>query len=120
MEAQANAKLGRFEGAERLLARALEIFAGVSDVSALTLITEVTVLLAVAREDRAAAGFLAGAAHRLKADTGVEIGDVRLNQFPQVEAFLSERDEALETAFQEGFASGLDDVIARARALLRS
>jgi predicted ATPase/class 3 adenylate cyclase len=120
MEAQANAKLGRFEEAERLLARALEIFAGVSDVSALTLITEVTVLLAVAREDRAAAGFLAGAAHRLKADTGVEIGDVRLNQFPQVEAFLSERDEALETAFQEGFASGLDDVIARARALLRS
>lgn len=118
MVAQGHAKLGNMKEAKEFLLPALETFAEVSDVSALTLMFEMMVLVALDSDERQTAGYLAGAAHRLKADTGVQIGDVQLNQFPQVIEFIANHGEDEEAAFQEGLAATLDEMVSRSRELL--
>jgi predicted ATPase/class 3 adenylate cyclase len=109
-----------FEGTETSVARrylleSMDIFAAVRDVSALTLIFEVLAVIAVMEGKGTLAASLAGAAHRLKADTGVAIGDVSFNRYPELIEFLEGADEATMAEYEEGDRLGLEEAIALAR-----
>ena len=106
---------GETTDARRYLLKAMDIFAAVLDVSALTLILEMYALVLVKEGDGLRAAQLAGAAHRLKADTGVGIGDVSFNQYPELNEFLNAADEKTEEAYQEGHRLSVEDAIALAR-----
>jgi tetratricopeptide (TPR) repeat protein len=99
-------------------AKTLEIFAKVRDLSALTLLFEAMAALAVVEGAREDAAHFAGAAHRIKSDTGVAIGDVDTNEFEVLREFVDSMDEMGRAYFDEGFNSDLGDVIARVREFL--
>ena len=52
-----------------------------------------------------------GAARRLKLDTGVKIGEVDINRFPEVGEFLDKLDETETDAFQRGLDSTVDEIV---------
>jgi predicted ATPase/class 3 adenylate cyclase len=108
-------KMGETATARRYMLESMEMFAAVSDVSALTLIFELLAVVAVKEGKEALAARLAGAAHQLKADTGVAIGDVSFNEYPDLVAFLDAADEATMALYEEGHQLGLEEVIALAR-----
>jgi predicted ATPase/class 3 adenylate cyclase len=95
--------------------KALEIFAAVRDLSALILICEAVAGLAAVEGARPDGSYFAGAAQRIKTDTGVAIGDVQTNEFRVLSEFLASMDDMDRVYFDEGFNSDLDDVIARVR-----
>lgn len=103
------------EEARRYVLKALDMFTGVLDVSAMTLIFEVLAVVAVVQGEGSRAARLAGAAHRLKADTGVALGDLRFNQYPELVAFLDEASEETMAAYEEGYGLRIEDAIALAR-----
>ena len=105
---------GEPEEARRHLLKSMELFATVLDVSALTLIFEVLAVVSVMEGDGPTAARLGGAAHRLKADTGVAIGDVSFNQYPELNDFLAKADEATMKMYEEGYGLGIDEAIALA------
>jgi predicted ATPase/class 3 adenylate cyclase len=111
MTAYGHHNLGDDQDARQQLLAALEIFAEVTDLSAMTLIFESLALNAVRGGDRRRAALLAGAAHRIKADTGVAITEVEVNRFPEIEALLASEDEALQAAYHEGFEMSLEEVV---------
>lgn len=115
MVAHGHAKENQSDAAEPYLERTLEIFAATTDLSALTLIFEALSLAALRREDRARAARLIGAAHRLKADTGVAITELDVNQFPEMVEFLNQRSDSDETAYQEGYGCTVEETVAYAR-----
>jgi len=118
MVAQGRSKTGDREGTKTALKLALETFAKVVDLSALALIVEMMSLVALDDDDREGALYLAGAAHRIKTDTGVEIGDVQLNQYPEIVELVRDRSEDDEVAFQRGGNATLAEQVAEARRIL--
>jgi tetratricopeptide (TPR) repeat protein len=115
MVAHGYTKENQSDEAEPYLERTLEIFAATTDLSALTLIFEALSLAALRREDRGRAARLIGAAHRLKADTGVAITELDVNQFPEMVEFLNQRSDSDETAYQEGYGNTVEEAVAYAR-----
>lgn len=93
------------------LVRAIEIFAGVKDVSALTLLFANMGVVALRMGDEVAAAKLGGAADRLTADIGVAISEVDMNQFPEFMEFINAGDEVVQAAYAEGRALGLEEAI---------
>jgi predicted ATPase/class 3 adenylate cyclase len=118
MVAHGRSKMGDLAGTRPALRTALETFVSVVDMSALALITEMMSSVALAGGDKDGALFLAGAAHRLKMETGAEIGDVQLNQYPEIVDLVQNRDEQDELAFQRGRAAQLEEVVDEARRIL--
>jgi hypothetical protein len=114
MLAHARFKMGEIESVREPLKNALEIFARVRDISALALILEVIGTLLATESDRAGAAYFAGAASRIKRDTGVAIGDVELNRYPEMVEFLESMDDMDFVRHDEGYSAGLEDVIERA------
>jgi predicted ATPase/class 3 adenylate cyclase len=114
MLAHARFKMGEIETVREPLKNALEIFARVRDISALALILEVVGTLLATESDRAGAAYFAGAASRIKRDTGVAIGDVELNRYPEMVEFLESMDDMDVVRHDEGYSAGLEDVIERA------
>jgi predicted ATPase/class 3 adenylate cyclase len=103
--------LGDTKEARRYLLKAMDMFAGVLDVSALTLIFELLAVVSVMEGDGPTAARLGGAAHRLKADTGVAIGDITFNRYPELLEFLAEPDEPTKIAYEEGHRLSVDEAI---------
>lgn len=120
MLAHSRFKMAETEGVFEPELRALEIFAAVDDLSALVLILELlsALMLSLRQDDRAA--YFAGAAQRIKENTGVAIGDVDLNQYEQMSEFLEGIDLStdLYPHFLEGYNAPLDEVVAAARGTL--
>jgi tetratricopeptide (TPR) repeat protein len=115
MIAHSFAKDHRSEEAELYLERCLDIFAATTDVSALALIFDSLSLAALRRGDRVRAARMAGAGHRLSADTGVNISEVDTNRFPEMVEFLAHRSDAEEAAYQEGYGYTIEEAITYAR-----
>jgi predicted ATPase/class 3 adenylate cyclase len=115
MMAHIRLRKGDFDQVREPAERTLEIFARVRDLSALTLLFEAVAGLAVVEGDRPTAARFAGAAHRIKNDTGVAIGEVDSNEFDALREFLVSMDEMDQAYFDEGFNTDLDVVIARVR-----
>jgi non-specific serine/threonine protein kinase len=115
MLAHSFAKDNRAGEAEPYLERCLEIFAATTDVSALALIFDALSLAALRRGDRVRAARMAGAGHRLSADTGVSISEVDVNQFPEMVEFLAQRSDSDEAAYQEGYGYTVEEAITYAR-----
>jgi hypothetical protein len=109
---------GEYEEGRLALRLASDLFSGVGDLSAMTLILDIASVLALGVGDRRAAAFTAGAAHRLKEDTGVKIEEVDINQWPESVEFLADLSVDEQAAYDEGFVADLPDVIAELRALL--
>lgn len=115
MAAHGYSKQNLPEEAAPYLERCLEVFASTTDVSALTLVFEALSLVALRRGNLARAGRLVGASHRIKADTGVAITEVEINQYPEAKQFLEEMSGADQAAYQEGFGYTIEEAIAYAR-----
>ncbi len=111
MKANAHARIGEAEPARAAVGRAVAIFAGVSDVSALALILEMLGYVLLIEGDHQGAAYYVGAARRLKLDTGVKIGEVDVNRFPEVGEFLDNMDEETTQAFQRGLDSTVDEIV---------
>jgi predicted ATPase/class 3 adenylate cyclase len=111
MLAHSYAKDNRSDEAEPFLERCLEIFAATTDVSALALIFDALSLAALRRGDRVRAARMAGAGHRLSADTGVNISEVDVNQFPEMVEFHAQRSDSDEAAYQEGYGYSVEEAI---------
>lgn len=115
MAAHGYSKQNLPEEAAPYLERCLEVFASTTDVSALTLVFEALSLVALRRGNLARAGRLVGASHRIKADTGVAIAEVEINQYPEAKQFLQKMSDADQAAYQEGFGYTIEEAIAYAR-----
>jgi predicted ATPase/class 3 adenylate cyclase len=115
MIAHSYAKDDKSDEAEPYLERCLEIFAASTDLSALALIFEALALAALRRGDRVRAARMAGAGHRLSADTGVSITEVDINQFAEMVEFLDQRSDSDEAAYQEGYGYTVEEAVAYAR-----
>lgn len=114
MLAHARLKMGQSEEVREPERNALEIFARVRDLSALALILEVVATLLVTEADRSGAAYFAGAASRIRADTGVAIGNVELNRYQEMEEFLETMDGMDLVSHDEGYSADVEDVIDRA------
>ena len=106
---------GRSEEAREELLRALDIFEKVSDTSAMTLIFESLGLHAIRTRDFIKAARLAGAAERLKRETGVAITEVTVNKYEEYEELLHSDDVSVQAAYEEGIEMSLDEVLDLAR-----
>ena len=114
MLAHARFKMGHSEGVREPERNALEIFARVRDFSALALIFEIVATLLLIEDERAGAAYFAGAVGRIKADTGVAIGDVELNRYPEMVEFLETMEGMDLVSYDGGYSADLDEVIDRA------
>ena len=114
MVAHVQFNVGDSESVREPIRNALEVFAQVRDLSALALILEVVATLRVVEGDRRGAAYFAGAASRVKADTGIAIAEVELNRYPEMVEFLESMDEMDLASHVEGFSAALEDVIDRA------
>ncbi|HEU4319235.1 MAG TPA: adenylate/guanylate cyclase domain-containing protein [Acidimicrobiia bacterium] len=118
MVAHGHLKKGEWAEGRVALRLASDLFSGVGDLSALALILDSASVLALALAQRHKAAFLAGAAYRIKFDTGVKIGEVDINQWPEAVEFLSDLDTECQAAYDEGYVADRSDVIVELRELL--
>lgn len=118
MVAFGHLKKGDWSAGQSALRLASDLFSGVGDLSALTLILDAATVLALARGDRRRAAYLAGAARRIKVDTGVKIDEVDINQWSEAVAFLRDLDTDSQAAYDEGYVADQSDVIVELRELL--
>lgn len=100
------------------LAEALAIFAEVEDVSALALIFEFMGVLTFLTGDENRAQYFVGAAQRLKADTGVAIADVDLNQYEELADLEMKRAGEGLALYEEGLNASLEAVAGAALEML--
>mgnify|MGYP002623042571 FL=1 len=112
MIAHGHLKAGRAPEAEPFLLKALQLFAVSTDLSGLILVFESLSYVAFTRGELTRCARLAGAAHRIKADTGISIAEVEQNQFSDLVDFIANRDEVIEAAYQEGWATSVEEVVA--------
>jgi predicted ATPase/class 3 adenylate cyclase len=112
-------KMGNSERAVEPLANALAIFADSSDLSAMALILDVAGMVMMA-DSRETAAYLLGAARHIKSETGIAIGDVDVNQYPEIDVFLAEMDDSEQAAYEEGFNATLEEAVEAARSALNS
>lgn len=115
MLAFAMLRLERNDESQEHSLKALEIFAEVGDLSAMTLILESLGLLAIRNGQPLKAARLLGGGHRIKAETGVNIGDITINQYQEVIEFLEHLDDLTHAAYEEGMNLGLEELLAIAR-----
>lgn len=106
---------GDDEAALHHLLLALDIFEEMLDFSALTLIFESLGVNALRRGDPLRAARLAGAAQRIKEETGVAITEVPMNRYEEIDTLLESMDIAARSAFDEGQEMSLEEVLALAR-----
>jgi tetratricopeptide (TPR) repeat protein len=120
MLAHTNIRRGQPDLALPAIANALDIFAGVGDLSSMPLIMDTVSALLVVYGDREMAAFFAGAQTRIKVDTGIAISDVEVNQYPLMREFNESMDDMDQAAYDEGYNAPLEEVIEKARAALAS
>lgn len=111
-------RLGQVELSKEPERKALEIFARVGDVSALALIFEMVGLIALREDDRPRAAHILGAAHRIKVDTGVALGDVEMNRYEEADEFLHLMDDVHRAYFDEGYNAPREESVEKALATL--
>ena len=97
------------------LVNALDVFAEVHDVSALSLILDLVAAVTWQIGSEMASAFLIGASQRLKMDTGIEIGEVEMNRYPELQAFDARLRGDPTPEYEEGANASLSEVIERAR-----
>ena len=103
------------EKAKEQLLIALDIFEEASDLSAMTLIFESLGLSSIRAGDLIGAARLAGAAERLKRETGVAITEVSVNKYEEYEQLLQSGDRSVIASYEEGQEMSLDEVLSFAR-----
>lgn len=108
-------RLNRDLEAKEELLEALAIFEEVSDLSAMTLIFESLGLNSIRAGDTIRAARLAGAAERLKRETGVAITEVSVNKYEEYEELLRSGDDSVRASYDEGRDMTLDEVLSLAR-----
>lgn len=118
MVAHGHLKKGEWASGRVALRLASDLFSGVGDLSALALILDSASVLALALDKRRKAAFLAGAAYRIKVDTGVKIGEVDISQWDAAVDFLSDLDTECQASYDEGYVADRADVIVELRELL--
>jgi predicted ATPase/class 3 adenylate cyclase len=97
--------------------RALEQFVAVRDTSALVLVLETLAAVAVQLSDRIEAARLHGAADGLRAETGVQIQEIDINRYKELDDITDSKDEVIQAAYAEGLQMSLDEAIEHARAI---
>jgi tetratricopeptide (TPR) repeat protein len=118
MLAFAYAKQDDIDPARDSLRLAADLFSGVGDLSAMALILDSMSAISLKTGDRRRSAYFAGAARRIKFDTGVSIGEVDINEWPESVEFLARLDADDSAALDEGFVADLSDVIAELRRAL--
>lgn len=108
-------KMEEYDSAKAPFAKALSTFATVEDVSALALILEAIGVHTYLTSDVNLAHYFVGAAHRIKRDTGVNLGDVDLNQYEPLAEMEERRSGEALASFEEGYEASLDVVVAAAQ-----
>jgi predicted ATPase/class 3 adenylate cyclase len=115
MQGWAGLRLGDNDLALNATKRALELFADVRDSSALTLVLESMANVAIRLGDRVPAARLHGAANGLRLVTGVQIQDVDVARYEELEEIMESTDEVVHAAYAEGLEMSLDEAIEHAR-----
>lgn len=118
MLAHTNIRRGRPDQSITAIANALDIFAGLGDLSSMPLIMDTVSALMFDAADRLQAAFFAGAQTRIKVDTGIAISDVEVNQYPLLKEFNDSMGDLDHASFEEGYNAPLEDVIEKARQAL--
>jgi predicted ATPase/class 3 adenylate cyclase len=95
--------------------RSLELFVDVRDTSALTLVLESLAAVGMRLGDSVEAARLHGAANGLRLETGVQIHDVDINRYQDLEHIMDSEDELIQAAYAEGLEMSLDEAIEHAR-----
>jgi hypothetical protein len=93
----------------------LELFVDVRDTSALLLVLESLAGVALHLGDPVRAARLHGAANGLRLETGVQIQDVDINRYQELEDIMDAEDEVIQAAYAEGLEMSLDEAIEHAR-----
>lgn len=115
MLAHSRYNLGDHSRAVEPLAHALDLFAEVNDLSAMALIFDLVGAFTLHAGAEDAASYFIGASQSLKEDTGIEIGEVEMNRYPELSE-LSERLMAEGSVdYEEGRIATREEVIERAR-----
>jgi tetratricopeptide (TPR) repeat protein len=117
MEGWVGLKIGDNHLALEQTKRSLELFVEVRDTSALLLVLESMAIVAMRLGDGVEAARLHGVANGLRADTGVQIQDVDINRYTELEEIMDSSDEVIQAAYAEGLQMSLDEAIEHARAI---
>lgn len=97
--------------------RSLDLFEDVRDTSALVLVLESLASVGVRLGEPVQAARLHGAANGLRLETGVQIQDVDINRYQDLEDIMSSDDELIRAAYAEGLEMSLDEAIEHGRNL---
>jgi non-specific serine/threonine protein kinase len=115
MLAHSHHAMGDTDRAVEPLAHALDVFADVNDVSAMSLIFDLLSAVTLDSGSETIAAYFIGASQRLKMETGIEIGDVEMNRYPELNDLAAHLRTKPTAAFEEGDSATLAEVIDRAR-----
>jgi len=118
MLAHSRHNMGETGRAVEPLAHALDVFADVNDVSAMSLIFDLISVVTQRVGSVTTTAYFIGASQRLKTDTGIEIGEVEMNRYPEVQALNSRLRMEPTPELEEGANATLEEVIERARSEL--
>jgi predicted ATPase/class 3 adenylate cyclase len=110
-------KLGDDDLALEPTKRSLELFVDVRDTSALALVLETLAAVAMRLGDLIGAARLHGAANGLRAETGVQIQEIDINRYHELDDIVDSTDEVIQAAYAEGLQMSLDEAIEHARNL---
>jgi predicted ATPase/class 3 adenylate cyclase len=115
MQGWVGLRLGDSDLALHPTKRSLELFVDVRDTSALLLVLESLAGVALHLGDPVRAARLHGAANGLRLETGVQIQDVDINRYQELEDIMDAEDEVIQAAYAEGLEMSLDEAIEHAR-----
>jgi hypothetical protein len=118
MEAYGHLRQSQLDSAKTSLRLASDLFSGVGDLTAMALILDSLSVLMLRSGNRNRSAFFAGAARRIKTDTGIKIDEVDIGQWPDSVEFLASLDAECRAAFDEGGAADLTEVISELRSVL--
>lgn len=118
MEAYGHLRQSELDSAKTSLRLASDLFSGVGDLTAMALILDSLSVLMLRSGNRNRSAFFAGAARRIKTDTGIKIDEVDIGQWPDSVEFLTSLDAECRAAFDEGGAADLTEVISELRSVL--
>ncbi|HEX6221221.1 MAG TPA: tetratricopeptide repeat protein, partial [Acidimicrobiia bacterium] len=115
MLAHCHQKTANSSKAREPLRHALDIFSTVEDLSAMSLILYMVGVVRLNQGSEGDAAYFAGATIRLKSDTGIALGDVDLNRYPEMADFIEGLDTASNPEYQEGYNATLEEIVEKAR-----
>ncbi|HEU4318872.1 MAG TPA: adenylate/guanylate cyclase domain-containing protein [Acidimicrobiia bacterium] len=104
---------GRAEEARAALVPAIEGFYEVRDYSALALVLTLAAALVIDSVDRSGGSYILGGADRIKMETGVEIADTTMSQYPEVMGIRSVMSSPEKASYELGRMAPLEDVMTR-------